>query len=210
VRRARRLRRRSALNRHEVTFTFRVLHGSKVPGLLGSLIPVRPQRSLKRTALPVFLPLPAPKDATLWAILSWRSVLLHGFTQRLRPRPLDQGHLSWGFVSPTALQKERVHVTSGFPDELPGGNRESIDRSHPADYGAACRLSQPLSGFLPLPNALPFSDRWRSWGLPYRVLFLPQRPGCSSPPVCPLDVAPSVWPVPVPRRGPPMAHQPFA
>jgi len=46
--------------------------------------------------------------------------------------------------------------------------------------------------------------------LPYRELFLPRSPGCSSPPVCSLDVAPVDCAVPVPRRGHPRAHQPHA
>jgi len=60
--------------------------------------------------LPVFLPLPAPKDATPWTILSWGSALLYGFSQHLRPQPLGCEHLSWGSNAPTAHWEERVHV----------------------------------------------------------------------------------------------------
>jgi hypothetical protein len=119
----------------------------------------------ERPALPVFLPPPAPKDATPWAILSWGSALLHGVTRNLRPRSFDRGHLSWGSVAPTTLEEERVHVPPRLPASgslvVPGGSPTS---SHLAGYGAAHRFSQPLSGLLPLPTVPPFSDGWRSWG----------------------------------------------
>lgn len=62
--------------------------------------------------LPVFLPLPASKDATLWTILSWCSVPLHGLSQRLRPRSLDLGHLSWGSFP---LQRSRRRESTSRP-----------------------------------------------------------------------------------------------
>lgn len=61
-------------------------------------------------AQPVFLPLPAPKDATPWTILSWCSGPLHGVSQCPRLKPLDFKHLSWGSFAPTTLAEERVHV----------------------------------------------------------------------------------------------------
>jgi len=66
-------------------------------------------------------------------------------------------------VSSSLQRSGRSESTSRrFPGLAPRFCRESVNRSHPADYGAACRLSQPLSGFLPLPAVLPFSDRWHS------------------------------------------------
>jgi hypothetical protein len=119
----------------------------------------------ERPILPVFLPPSAPTDATPWAILSWGSVLLHGMSRSLRHRSLDRRHLSWGS---TPLQRTgRRESTSDFR-RLPGFAGVSVHGSHPADYGAARRFSQPLSGFLPLPTVPRFSRGWRSWGLPYR------------------------------------------
>jgi len=63
---------------------------------------------------------------------------------------------------------------------------------------------------LPLSAVPPFSDGWRSWGSPYRGLFLPRSSDGSSPPACPLDVSPSGCAVPVPRRGRPMARWSFS
>lgn len=161
----------------------------------------------ERMALPVFLPLPAPKDATPWAFLSWGSIPLHGLSQSLRQRPLDRRHLSWGSVPLQRVQEERVHVRPvarfGSP-VVPG----SADRSHPVDYGVARRFSQPLSDLLPLPAAPPFSGGFRSWGLPFRGSFLPRSPDDSSPPACPRDVLPVGCAAPVPRRGLPRAHRP--
>jgi hypothetical protein len=87
-----------------------------------------------------------------------------------------------GFVAPSAHEETRVHVSvrccrlPGVAGRAPRpfslsvrtreglSDRESASGSHSASYGAAPRFSKPLSGFLPLTSAPPFSDGWRSWG----------------------------------------------
>jgi len=65
----------------------------------------------------------------------------------------------------TSLQRisRRESTSRQLPGRAPRFCRESIGRSQPTDYGATHRLSQPLSGLLPLLHPLPFSDRWHSW-----------------------------------------------
>jgi hypothetical protein len=103
--------------------------------------------------LPVFLPQPAPKDATPWTILSWGSAPLHGVSQSLRQRPLGRRHLSWGFVAPTALQEERVHVRPVSRLRLPGcaGNLPR-GPTLPATVSLAGFLSLSATFFLSPPS----------------------------------------------------------
>jgi hypothetical protein len=76
-----------------------------------------------------------------------------------------------GFISPSALSGSES--TSCLLGRSPGlgqapwlfSSQESADKSHLASYGAALRLSQPLSDFFPRPPSSPFSDELRSWGL---------------------------------------------
>jgi len=90
-------------------------------------------------ALPVFLPLPAPKDATPWTILSWGSPLLYGFSQCLRPRPLGREHLS-GFLCPYNVRGGESPRPAGCPVELPGfaGNLPTVPKPP---------TTAPLAGF---------------------------------------------------------------
>jgi len=133
-------------DRHEVVVPYRVLPGGEVAGSLGCLPPVRSWR-LRRSTLPVFLPLPAPKDATPWTILSWGLTPLHGVARSLRPRSLDRRHLSWGFLARTTLQEKRVHVPNRLPGQgslvVPGGS--SAVSTPPTTV--------PLAGFLNLSTA---------------------------------------------------------
>jgi hypothetical protein len=73
---------------------------------------------------------------------------------------------------------------------LPGGARGCAGESQPADYGAAHRFSQPLSGFFLSPPSRHFQTGGVRGVLPFRELFLPRSPDGSSPPACPLDVLP--------------------
>jgi hypothetical protein len=83
---------------------------------------------------------------------------------------------------------------------LPGGARGFISRSHLADYGAARRFSQPLSGlFLSLPSR-HFQAGGTRGVVPFRELFLPRSPDDSSSPACPLDVDPIELACSRPRR----------
>jgi hypothetical protein len=95
----------------------------------------------ERPVLPVFLPPPAPKDATPWAILSWGSALLHGVSRSPCPGSLDRGHLSWGFVAPSTLEEERVHV----PLRLPGPGSLVVPGGAPT--GPTPPTTVPLAGF---------------------------------------------------------------
>jgi hypothetical protein len=94
---------------------------------------------------------------------------------------LNQKPLSWGSLPLQRMQETRVHVptdNAGHPassEGLPGlfltgastglfSDQESTDGSQLVSYGPALRLSQPLSGVLPLTSVPPFSGGWRSWG----------------------------------------------
>jgi hypothetical protein len=118
---------------------------------------LRPARPL---ALPVFLPLPVPRDATLWTILSWVSAPLHGISRTSRQRHLCRRHLSGGSTAPTAhagrespRPSARLAVRDPASPALPGW---CTSGSHPASYGAAHRFSQPRSGFFLSPPSRHF------------------------------------------------------
>lgn len=97
-----------------------------------------------------------------------------------------------GFRAPSAHTREENPRLRRLPGRAPRVMNPGICRQVPP-----CRLrcrSQVFSTsqrLLPLPPAPPFSDGFRSWGLPYRGLILPRSPGYSSPPVSPHDVAPA-------------------
>jgi hypothetical protein len=74
------------------------------------------------------------------------------------------GHLSWGSM-PLQRSGRRESTARRLPGRAPRCCRDCADGSHPVGYGAAHRFSQPRSGLLPPSAVLPFSDRWRSWGL---------------------------------------------
>jgi hypothetical protein len=136
-----------------------------------------PTSALAAPALPVFLASPLPGDATLRAILSWGSALLHGMSRSPCPRPPRTRAPLMGFLAPSALEEEGTHGPRGCPLELPGGwARDSADESHLAGYGAAHRLSQPRSGFwFPPPSC-----RFQTGGAP----------GVDPPGICSLHTAP--------------------
>jgi len=79
----------------------------------------------------VFLPPPPSKDATPRTILSWCSALLRSLSRRSRPRSLDRGHLSWGFIAPTALEEKRVHVRPRLPGTDLLGVTQAVRRRIP-------------------------------------------------------------------------------
>jgi hypothetical protein len=117
------------------------------------------------------------------------------YVPKTSPWPLSRGQLSWDFVPLQRIQATGVHVLpfngKAVRQQSENHCRLSVNRSHPADYGAALRLSQPLSDFAPPAALLPFSDKWRSWGCVLQGFFLSQSPDSSSPPVYPVDVAPA-------------------
>jgi hypothetical protein len=76
-----------------------------------------------------------------------------------------------GFWCPSAHSVARVHVRlASQPAILPPASSRSpkpssssTKGSHTLCYGAALRLSQPLSDLVPLTATPPFSGRWHSW-----------------------------------------------
>jgi hypothetical protein len=136
-------------NRHEVTVRFRVSLASDVAGTSGCLLPVRPRRS--QTPWPFRCSCHQPRPRMR---LRWRSsrAVQRSFTvcpDRPRLASLDVRHLSWGFCS---LQRIRWRESTSAPVARPG----CAGRSHPADYGAAHRFSQPLSDFFLSPPSRHF------------------------------------------------------
>lgn len=119
-------------------------------------------------ALPVFLPLPMSRDATLWTILSWGSAPLHGLSRVPRHRHLCRQHLSWGSSSLQRIRRrESTSVRSPFANRFSGRlptpssatpvlPEHSASRSHPASYGVAHRFSQPRSDFFLSPPSRHF------------------------------------------------------
>lgn len=150
------------LNRRGVTFPYRVFPGSVVARLL---VPrSRHDLDVGKT--------PGPPGISLATRAQRRDSLDNpllglGPPSRLDPTSLPTASRSraplMGFHAPSAHKVERVHVRPVSRSALPVA-RESTSRFHPAGYGVAHRLSQPLGDLLPLSAALPFSDRWRSWG----------------------------------------------
>lgn len=106
----------------------------------------------------------------------------------LRSRPLGREHLSWGFLAPSTLEEEGIHV----PEPVKASGSLVVPGGAPA--GPNPPTTVPLSGFLNLSAACSslrppaISDGWRSWGSPFRDLVLPRSPGGSSPSACPRDV----------------------
>jgi hypothetical protein len=99
---------------------------------------------------------------------------------------------------------------AGCPVKLPRGSPgDCAGGSHSADYGAAHRLSQPLSGFLFPPPSCHFQAGGALGVLPSRGLFRPRSPDSSSPPACPPDVPPGGCAFPRPGEGNRQARWPF-
>lgn len=150
-------------NRCVVGFPFRVLQGSEVSGLMGSPFPVRPQRS--PNAWPSRSSFLYPRPRTRLLGQSSRGVYFYSTAYpNVSALDLSVKGTSLGVSSPLQRSSRRESTSRWLPSRAPRFCRESIGRSHSADYGAACRFSQPHSGLFPLPHVLPFSDRWRSWG----------------------------------------------
>jgi hypothetical protein len=177
-----------------------VLSGNGVAGFLGYPLPVRTRRSLN--ARPFRYSSRCPGPGKRLPGLSSHGVR-PSFTvfPDVSARGLSTGAPLLGFVAPTAHQEEGVHVPAGYPTGRPGSCRECVGRSHPADYGAARRFSQPLSGFFFPPPSCHFQASGAPGVQPYRGLLLSRRSGSSSRPACPHDVHPAGCADPHPRRG---------
>jgi len=143
------------------------------------------------SGIPASLPLLV--DATPRAFLSWGSTLLHGHYST-SPPPYYRELLSWDFLSPTAHQASEIHGCRSCPLQHPDSFSESEFRRHfpVAGYGVALRLFRPLGDFFsPLPSH-HFQAGNAHGVLPFRGFPSHAAPYGSSPPVCPLDVAPLV------------------
>jgi hypothetical protein len=124
---------------------------------------------------PVFLPQPAPKDATPWAFLSWGSAPLHGVARSPCPRPLDRGYLPWGSAS---LQRSRWRESTScrLPGQAPWlcqGVRRQVPSRRLRRRSQVFPTSQRL---VPLSALPPFSDGWRSWDSPFRGRIVREAP----------------------------------
>jgi hypothetical protein len=122
------------------------------------------------------------------------------FPGATRLRPLDRRHLSWGFVAPSVLEERESTSQSGCPFWAPWWC-QGVHQPFPlADYGAARRFSQPLSGLFLSSPSRHFQAGGTRGVLPFRELFLPRSPDDSSSPACPLDVDPIELACSRPRR----------
>jgi hypothetical protein len=118
---------------------------------LGSPLPVRPQRS--PNAWPFRYSFHHPRPRTRLLGRSSLGVQL-SFTAapEASARGLSTGGTSLGVLVPFSALGGRSLRTSWLPRTISPVARDSADGSHPADYGAAHRFSQPPSGFcLPPP-----------------------------------------------------------
>jgi len=92
-------------------------------------------------------------------------------TRKPRPRPLGPGQLSWDFFPLQRIQATRVHVLPVLPGGPPTRSEDQVGvRRWVPPHPLRCR-SQAFSTsqrLTPLLAVLPFSDRWRSWGSPFR------------------------------------------
>jgi hypothetical protein len=148
------------LNHFEVIVPFRVFPGSGVVSLSGYSPPVGPYRRHDTRPCWYFTFCPRSKTRLLkHSSLEVRSSFMV-CTRNPRSRSCDQEQTLLRFSSPSACKTARVHVSpQRTPDETRKFHQISTSRSHPASYGTALRLSQPLSDFAPLTAALSFSDR---------------------------------------------------
>jgi hypothetical protein len=176
--RERRVKRAASPRRLEPSWSCRPLQslvGWRCSRLCGLPAPGPTFTLAERAIRPVFLPPSLSEEATPRTILSWGSTLLHGPSRSLRPRPLGLGHLSWGFV-PLQRSRWRESTARRSPGRASRLCRDSAAWSHPGDYGAARRFSQPLSSlFLPPPSG-HVSGRWRSWGSALQGFAPPTQP----------------------------------
>jgi hypothetical protein len=81
------------------------------------------------------------------------------------------------------------------PNQLPGraprfSGVPPAGPTLPATVSLTGFLNLPATSFLP-PPACHVSDRWRSWGSPFRGFASHEDPASSSPPACPLDISPA-------------------
>jgi hypothetical protein len=196
--RGRRPRHRVRRDRPGVVVPFKVLPVGGVAGALGCRLPVRP---CVRHARPVRCSALRPHPRTRLLGRSFPGVRPSSTVWPAGPaRRLSTPSTSPGVSGPFSAR--------GGESSRPG--RESENLPAVPIRRLRCRsqvfpTSQRLVALIALP---PFSDGWRSWDSPFRGSRLPRRPGGSSPPACPRDVAPTEWPCSLPRWEPPPALAP--
>jgi hypothetical protein len=184
-----RIRHRTWLNRRGVTVPYRVLQDSEVAGVLGCPLPVRPQRPLNAWPCRCSFLRPRPKMRLLGQS-SPGVRLSYTVCPEDSATGLSTGGTSLGVLRPFNARGGESSRPTGCPIDppvLPG----SYQRVPPRRLRCRSQVFSTSQRLFPLPTAPPFSGGWRSWGSPYRGLFLPRSPDDSSPPDCPLDVAPA-------------------
>jgi hypothetical protein len=127
----------------EFAVPFRVLTGDEVAGAWVPCVRFD-LGTRKRLTLPAFLPPPPPEDATLRAILSWASALLHGFIRLDHLWSRDRRYLSWGSLP---LQRSGKGESTSVPLWA-----SAIHQGIPSPEYV------PLTGFLNLPAVCSSPD----------------------------------------------------
>lgn len=155
-----------------------MLLGEVVAGASGYLLPLRPWRSLDAGpgGFPSFARAHG-RDSAGDPLMEFSSS--SRFSRHPCPCPLGRERLSWGFGPFSACKRSGPRPRSCDLGSTGVPRRRLRCRSQ------VFSTSQRL---LPSSAVPPFSDGWRSWGLPFRGLFHPRRPDDSSPSASPLDV----------------------
>jgi hypothetical protein len=170
---------------------------------LGSPLPVRPHRS--QSDWPFRLSFIHPCSRTRLPERSSHGVS-PSFTacQRASVNGLSTDDTSLGVLVPfSASGKGRLRPSRLAPIRLPEVLASGpADGSHPADYGAAHRFSQPLSDLFLPPPSRHLSDGLRSWGSLFRGFV---SPSVAAPArhrrLALVAVLPADWPLLPPRMG---------
>jgi hypothetical protein len=148
------------LSHFEVIVPFRVFPGSGVVSSLGYSLPVGPYRQHDARSRWCSTLCPRSKTRLLkHSSLEVRSSFMV-CTRNPRSRSCGQEQTLLRFLCPSAYEAARIHVPpQRTPDRTRKLHQISTSKSHLASYGAAHRLSQPLSDLILLTAAPSFSDR---------------------------------------------------
>jgi hypothetical protein len=177
-------------NRHEVIVPFRVLPGSEVAGLLGCPLPVRPRHSQNARPFRYSFLHPHPRTRLLGRSSHGVRRSFTVYLEASAPGLSTEG-TSLGVSSPLQRSRRRESTSRpGCPVQAPWWCQGVRRRIPLRQLRCRSRFSQPLSGFFLSPPSRHFQAGGVRGVLPFRELFLPQSPDSSSPPACPLDVAP--------------------
>lgn len=137
-------------------------------------VPGSASTSAERPALPVFLSPPVLEEATLRAILSWGSALLHGLGSRHPPPASLPVATSLGVLRPYSALGE------GSPRpalrRAPRSCRGIRTRVPPRVLRCRSQVFSTSQRLLPPSAVPPFSGGWRSWGSSLQGLIPPTQP----------------------------------